>query len=46
VVDLRLIPREDNKVADKLVNRALDKKDRLFNADSEINFGNVDEQKY
>ena len=43
VVDLRLIPREDNKVADKLVNRALDKKDWLFNADSEINFGNVDE---
>ena len=42
VVDLRLIPREDNKMADKLVNRALDKKDRLFNADSEINFGNVD----
>jgi ribonuclease HI len=43
VVDLRLIPREDNKMADKLVNQALDKKDRLFNADSEINFGNVDE---
>ncbi len=43
VVDLRLVPREDNKVADKLVNRALDKEGRLFNADSEINFGNVDE---
>src|SRR4030066_658590 len=43
VVDLRLIPREDNKVADKLVNRALDKKDWLFNADSEINFGDIDE---
>jgi len=43
MVDLRLIPREDNRVADKLVNRALDKKDRLFNIDSEINFGNVDE---
>jgi ribonuclease HI len=42
VVDLRLIPREDNKVADRLVNRALDKKDWLFNADSEINFGNVE----
>jgi len=43
VVDLRLIPREDNKAADKLVNQALDKKDRLFGDDSEINFGNVDE---
>jgi len=43
VVDMRLIPREDNKVADRLVNMALDKKDRLFNVDSEINFGNVDE---
>jgi len=42
VVDLRHIPREENKVADKLVNQALDKKDRLFNADSEINFGDVD----
>lgn len=43
VVDLRLIPREDNKRADKLVNLALDKKDRLFDMDSEINFGNVEE---
>ena len=43
MVDLRLIPREDNRVADKLVNRALDKKDWLFNAGSEINFDNVDE---
>ena len=40
-VDLRLIPREDNKEADRLVNKALDKKELTYEGESEIRFGNV-----
>jgi ribonuclease HI len=43
VVDLRLIPREENKEADKLVNRALDKKELTYEGESNISFGNVDD---
>jgi ribonuclease HI len=43
VVDLRLVPREENKEADKLVNRALDKKELTYEGESEISFGNVDD---
>lgn len=44
VVDLRLIPREDNKAADKLVNMALDYKENKTLLDQNgINFGSIDE---
>jgi len=43
VVDLRLVRREENKEADKLVNRALDKKELTYEGESEISFGNVDD---
>ena len=43
LVDLRLIPREQNKEADRLVNKALDKKELTYDGESEISFGNVDE---
>ena len=43
IVDLRLIPREDNKEADRLVNQALDKKDLTYEGESKISFGNVDD---
>ena len=43
-VDLRLIPREDNKEADRLVNKALDKKELTYKGESEIRFGNVDDR--
>jgi len=43
IVDLRLIPREDNREADRLVNQALDKKELTYEGESEIRFGNVDD---
>ncbi len=38
-VDLRLVPREENKEADRLVNEALDRKEFTYDGESEINFG-------
>ncbi len=38
-VDLRLIPREENTEADRLVNEALDRKEFTYDGESEINFG-------
>jgi ribonuclease HI len=43
LVDLRLIPREENKEADRLVNKALDKKDLTYEGESKISFGNIDD---
>jgi len=43
IVDLRLIPREENKEADKLVNKALDKKELTYEGESDISFGNIDD---
>lgn len=43
IVDLRLIPRENNVEADRLVNNALDKKELTYEGESKIRFGNVDE---
>lgn len=43
LVDLRLIPREQNKEADRLVNKALDKKDLTYEGESKISFGNIEE---
>ncbi len=43
IVDLRLIPREENKEADRLVNKALDKKDLTYEGESKISFGNIDD---
>lgn len=40
-VDLRLIPREENKEADKLVNKALDSKEFKYEGESEISFGEI-----
>jgi len=40
-VDLRLIPREENTEADRLVNEALDRKEFTYDGESEINFGVV-----
>ena len=40
-VDLRLITREENREADKLVNRALDSKEFKYEGESEISFGNI-----
>jgi len=40
-VDLRLIPREQNKEADRLVNKALDKKELTYEGESNISFGNI-----
>ena len=42
-VDLRLIPREENREADRLVNEALDRKDFTYSGESKINFGAVEE---
>lgn len=42
-VDLRLVPREENTEADRLVNQALDKKDFTYNGESPINFGRISE---
>jgi ribonuclease HI len=41
VVDLRLIPREQNSEADRLVNEALDKRDFTYEGESKINFGRI-----
>src|SRR4030042_2327601 len=41
IVDLRLIPRENNVEADRLVNNALDKKDLTYEGESKIHFGNI-----
>jgi len=43
VVDLRLIPREENMEADRLVNKALDRKDFIYDGESEINFGKLND---
>ena len=43
LVDLRLIPREQNKEADRLVNKALNKKDLTYEGESKISFGNMDD---
>ena len=43
IVDLRLIPRENNVEADRLVNNALDKKDLTYEGESKIRFGNIDD---
>ena len=42
-VDLRLIPREGNKAADRLVNEALDKKSNTLLDEAEINFGIIED---
>ncbi len=42
-VDLRLIPREENAEADKLVNEALDKKEFTYDGESDVNFGVVED---
>ena len=43
IVDLRLIPRENNVEADRLVNNALDRKELTYEGESKIRFGNIDE---
>jgi len=43
IVDLRLIPREENMEADRLVNKALDRKDFIYDGESEINFGKLND---
>ena len=42
-VDLRHIPREQNMKADRLVNQALDSKEIIYEGESGINFGNIEE---
>jgi ribonuclease HI len=42
-VDLRLIPREENREADKLVNIALDSKELNYEGESSISFGEIDD---
>ncbi len=42
-VDLRLVPREENTEADRLVNEALDRKEFTYDGESEINFGDIKE---
>ncbi len=42
-VDLRLIPREENIEADRLVNEALDKKEFNYSGESKINFGLIED---
>jgi ribonuclease HI len=42
-VDLRLIPREENREADKLVNKALDSKDFKYEGELNISFGQIDD---
>jgi len=43
IVDLRLIPREDNIEADSLVNKALNKEDFIYKGESGINFGKIND---
>ena len=40
-IDLRLVPREENTEADRLVNEALDRKEFTYDGESEINFGDI-----
>ena len=42
LVDLRLIPREKNEEADRLVNLALDRKETSYDGESEIKFGKLE----
>ena len=42
-IDLRLVPREENTEADRLVNEALDRKEFTYDGESEINFGDIKE---
>ncbi|MBM3707737.1 MAG: ribonuclease HI family protein [Actinobacteria bacterium] len=42
-VDLRLISREDNVLADRLVNSALNKKEKALEDIPEINFGSIED---
>ena len=42
-VDLRLIPREENREADKLVNKALDSKEFKYDRESNISFGEIED---
>lgn len=42
-VDFRLIPREENAEADRLVNEALDKKEFTYDGESDVNFGVVED---
>jgi hypothetical protein len=42
-VDLRLIPREENREADRLVNRALDNKEFKYSGEKKISFGTVED---
>jgi len=43
LVDLRLIPREMNREADRLVNLALDGKETSYEGESEIKFGSIED---
>ena len=38
-IDLRLVPREENTEADRLVNEALDRKEFTYDGESKISFG-------
>jgi len=42
-VDLRLVPREENREADRLVNKALDKEELTYSGESKVNFGVVED---
>ncbi len=42
-VDLRFVPREENKEADKLVNKAFEKIQVSYEGESDIKFGSVEE---
>jgi hypothetical protein len=42
-VDLRLIPREENKEADRLVNKALDSQEFKYSGEEKISFGTVED---
>lgn len=42
-VDLRHVPREENREADRLVNRALDSKEFKYDGEADISFGNIDD---
>lgn len=41
-VDLRLVPREENKEADRLVNQALDKMELTYKGEHQVSFGPID----
>ena len=42
-VDLRLVPREQNQEADKLVNQALDSQEVTYQGEHQVSFGKVEE---